>query len=49
LPEERNDTPPPVKRRGEFILSGEVGRWQMLGRLFAALWRKLFSGAARRG
>ncbi|WP_193183702.1 hypothetical protein [Nisaea sediminum] len=41
MSEERNDTPPPIKRRGEFIMSGEVGRWQLLGRLIAALWRKL--------
>ncbi|WP_420403526.1 hypothetical protein [Nisaea sp.] len=41
MSEERNDTPPPIKRRGEFIMSGEVGRWQLLGRLIADLFHKL--------
>ncbi|MBO6560945.1 MAG: hypothetical protein JJ959_10425 [Nisaea sp.] len=44
MSEQRKGTPPPVKRRGEFILSGEVGRWQRLGRMISALWRWLVPG-----
>ncbi|UUX51576.1 hypothetical protein NUH88_07720 [Nisaea acidiphila] len=45
MSEERENEAPPVRRRGEFILSGEVGRWQRLGRMISTLWRWLFPGS----